>query len=192
MTATQTHRATPQPAINGIDPAAVRQLVRTVDADPSKGATHWRVVTRWTGGAVSQTAVTGCTIGGKDCPKDYSIRIDEPVELGGTNTAPNPQETLLAALNACMTVGYVALCTLHSIKLDSLEIETAGDIDLRGFLGLDDSVIPGYESLDYTVRIKGDGSEQQFAEIHKMVQKTSPNFYNLSHAVALNAKLVVA
>src|SRR3546814_6351849 len=79
---------------------------------------------------------------------------------------------LLAALNACMMVGYVAQCALRGIVLESLDIETQGDIDLRGFLGLDPRVAPGYESLSYTVRIKGDGTPEQFAEIHEAVKAT--------------------
>ncbi len=97
----------------------------------------------------------------------------------------------MAALNACMTVGYVAQCAIRGITLESLEIETEGEIDIRGFLGIDPDVAAGYESLNYTVRIKGDGTEEQFAEIHEAVMATSPNFYNLSRPVALKPTLVV-
>ena len=121
----------------------------------------------------------------------FSIDIDEPCELGGTNRFANPQEYLLAALNACMTVGYVAQCAVRGITLESLEIETEGEIDLRGFLGLDRAVAPGYEQLSYTVRIKGSGTKEEFAEIHKAVMATSPNFYNLSRPVVLKPALVV-
>jgi uncharacterized OsmC-like protein len=80
-------------------------------------------------------------------PRRFSIDIDEPSELGGTNRFANPQEHLLAALNGCMTVGYVAQCAVRGITLESLEIETDGGIDLRGFLGIDPTVPPGYENL---------------------------------------------
>ena len=97
----------------------------------------------------------------------------------------------MAALNACMTVGYVAQCAVRGITLESLEIETEGEIDLRGFLGIDPNVPPGYESLRYTVRLRGDGTEEQFAEIHEAVMATSPNFYNVANAVALKPTLLV-
>ena len=90
-----------------------------------------------------------------------------------------------------MTVGYVAQCAVRGITLESLEIETEGEIDLRGFFGLDPSVAPGYESLSYTVRIKGDGTAEQFAEIHEAVMATSPNFHNVSRPVALKPTLVI-
>jgi uncharacterized OsmC-like protein len=54
-------------------------------------------------------------------------RLNEPCELGGTNRSANPQEHLLAALNACMIVGYAAQCAVRGITLESLTIETDGE-----------------------------------------------------------------
>ena len=90
-----------------------------------------------------------------------------------------------------MTVGYVAQCAVRGITLESLAIETEGEIDLRGFLGVDPTMARGYENLHYKVRIKGNGTKEQFAEIHQAVMATSPNFYNLSRPVALKPTLVV-
>ena len=90
-----------------------------------------------------------------------------------------------------MTVGYVAQCAVRGIVLERLTIETDGEIDLRGFLGIDPGVPQGYENLRYTVHIKGDGTKAQFAEVHEAVMATSPNFYNLSQAVALEPALIV-
>src|SRR5262249_58339350 len=96
-----------------------------------------------------------------------------------------PQEHLLAALHACMTVGYVAQCAIRGITLTQLKIETKGEIDLRGFLGIDPTVPPGYKSLSYTVRLRGDGTPEQFAEIHAAVMATSPNLYHVANAAPL-------
>jgi hypothetical protein len=57
---------------------------------------------------------------------------------------------------------------VRGITLESLKIETDGEIDLRGFLGINPAV-PGYEHLSYVVRIKGSGAKGQFAEIHDAV-----------------------
>ncbi len=65
-----------------------------------------------------------------------------------------------------MTVGYVAQCAVRGITLESLAIETDGEIDLRGF-GIDPNVPQGYEKLRYTVLIRGNGTKQQFAEISR-------------------------
>jgi uncharacterized OsmC-like protein len=177
--------------VNGINIDDLFALIEDVRQDAAKGVTRWRVNTTWQGQTRSRAEVEGFGIGGEEVKRRFTIDIDEPCELGGSNRFANPQEYLIAALNACMTVGYVAQCAVHGITLESLVIETEGEIDLRGFLGIDPKVAKGYESLRYRVRIKGDGTKEQFAEIHEAVMATSPNFYNLSRPIALKPTLVV-
>jgi len=177
--------------VNGMNLDDLFTLIDGVKQNPAKGKTDWRVTTTWQGQARSRAQVENFHIGGERVPRCFSIDIDEPYELGGSNQFANPQEHLLAALNACMMVGYVAQCAVRGIKLDKLEIETHGEIDLRGFLGIDPSIPPGYEALNYTVRIKGNATKEQFAEIHKAVMATSPNFHNVSRPVDLKPTLVV-
>ena len=186
----QTKTANPN-VINGINVDDLFALIEGVRRDTAKGRTNWRVTTIWQGQTRSRAQVEGFGIGGEQVPRRFTIDIDEPCELGGTNRFANPQEHLIAALNACMTVGYVAQCAVRGITLESLAIETGGEIDLRGFLGIDPAVPPGYENLSYTVRIKGSGTKEQFAEIHEAVMATSPNFYNMARPVALKPALVV-
>ena len=177
--------------VNGIDTEAVHTLIDNVDTEPAKGMTHWRVASAWQGGTHSRAQVDGFAIGGVDVPRRFSIDIDEPFELGGGNAFANPQEYLLAALNACMIVGYTALCALQGITLQKLEITTEGVIDLRGFFGLDPTVAAGYRQLRSRVVIKGDGTEEQFRKIHELVLATSPNFYNVTRAVPVMPALVI-
>ena len=177
--------------VNGIDVTALGEVIETVTQDPKEGLVAFRVNTAWQGQTRSETAVESYTIGGEEVPRRFKIAVDEPFELLGENTAPNPQEMLMTALNACMLVGYVAGAAVHGITLESLEIETQGELDLRGFLGVDESVPPGYESIQYTVRIKGDGTDEQFQAIHETVIKTSPNYFNVSRPINLDATLEV-
>ncbi|OUL77795.1 OsmC family protein [Paraburkholderia hospita] len=177
--------------VNGINVDELFGMVESVKADASKAETSWRVATTWQGQTRTRAEVEGFSIGGQDVLRRFTIDIDEPCELGGTNQSANPQEHLIAALNACIVVGYVAQCAVRGITLESLRIETEGEIDLRGFLGLDPQVANGYENLRYTVHIKGNGTEQQFVEVHDAVMATSPNVYNLANAVTLKSTLVV-
>jgi hypothetical protein len=80
---------------------------------------------------------------------------------------------------------------VRGITLERLEIETNGEIDLRGFLGIDPTVPAGFENLSYIVRIKGSATKEEFAEVHEAVMATSPNFYNVLRAVSLKPALVV-
>jgi uncharacterized OsmC-like protein len=176
---------------NGLDLIALRDTAAAVAADPAKGAAVFHVRTCWAGDTRSRSTVNGYGLGGAFIERRFVIDADEPHELLGTNTAPNPQELLMAAVNACMTVGYVANAALMGVTLSSLEIEMRGTLDLRGFLGLSETVPAGYRALDYTVRIAGDGTAEQFASIHDAVVRTSPNYFNMAQPIAMNGRLEV-
>src|SRR6202045_2485309 len=96
--------------VNGINLDDLFALIDGVRRDAAKSKTNWRVTTTWQGQTRSLAQIEGFGIGGERVPRRFSIDIDEPSELGGTNRFANPQEHLLAALNACMMVGYVAQC----------------------------------------------------------------------------------
>ena len=177
--------------INGIDTDFLRGAIQAVSEDSAKGLTHWQVVTHWRGGARSDAQVTECQVGGERIPRNYTISVDEPKQLGGTDQYANPQETLLAGLNACMIAGFNFLCSLEGIKLEELRIETEGNIDLRGLFALDPAVRPGYDQLRYTVFVKGDGTPEQFEKIHRTVIATSPNYDNIANAVPMKPRLVI-
>lgn len=177
--------------VNGIDTDALKRTMDVVSDDPSQGLAKFRVTTHWPGGARSETHVDGWEIGGQRRAKDFTIVTDEPPELLGANTAANPQEYLLAALNACMMGTYVAACSMQGITLEHLEIRSEGQLDLRGFLGLDKSVKPGYDEIEYTVHIKGDGTPKQFQAIHNWVMATSPNYWNIANPIKMKPKLVM-
>jgi uncharacterized OsmC-like protein len=189
--------ATPAPsaaalaATNGIDVAALRGTVDAIKADPTKGRTSWCIRSRWMGGTRSDHHVGGCGIGGQFIERPFVIKTDEPHQLCGTNQFANPQEYLLASINACMMVGYAAVAGLMGIRLTKLEVETTGDIDLRGFLGLAPDVPAGYPKLEQTVRIAGSGTPEQFARLHDTIRATSPNYFNITRAVPTNSTLIV-
>ena len=176
--------------INGIDTEGVKNLIGQVAEDAANAKTHWNVTSSWKGGTQSEAKVRGFGFGREHIKRDFSINIDEPAELGGTNQFANPQEYLLAAMNACMMVGYVVGCSMEGIELEELRIETEGEIDLRGFLGLDPSIKPGYDEISYTVHIKGNGTPEQYQKVHDTVCATSPNRFNIANAIKLNSKLV--
>jgi uncharacterized OsmC-like protein len=177
--------------VNGLDVEALARMVRDIELTPAKGQVEFRVRSEWKGQTRSRTAVDSYTVGGQRVHRHFEIDADEPFELLGRNTAPNPQELLMAALNACITVGYVAGAAVRGIELEKLEIETSGELDLRGFLGINPAVKPGYDTIQYVVRIKGEGTLEQFLEIHDAVARTSPNYFNLARPVKIDARLVV-
>ncbi len=189
--ATSTAQSEAPKVVNGIDVTALEDTVKAIAADPEKGMLSFNVVTSWTGQTKSESRATKITLGGEEYARDFSIAIDEPLELLGENSAPNPQEILMSAMNSCMLVGYVTGAAMQGVTLTKLEIETEGELDLRGFLNIDPRVKPGYDTINYTVRISGDGTPEQFEAIHQSVIRLSPNRFNMAMPINLNASLVV-
>jgi len=98
---------------------------------------------------------------------------------------------MLATTNACMMVGYATVAAVMGVPLTKLELEITGDIDLRGFLDIDPKIPRGYERLHYTVRLAGNGIQEQFEKMHEIVQRTSPNYYNLANPIEMTSDLLV-
>jgi uncharacterized OsmC-like protein len=183
--------ATKTTYLNGIDTEALASALAAVEADPTQAAIAFRAKTRWQGGLSARTDIESWDLGGQRLARRHQIVSDEPTELLGGNTAPNPQDMILSALASCMTVGYVVGATALGVRIDSLEIDTHCAFDLRGSFGLDPAIPPGAKRIKYTVRIKGSGTREQFEEIHQRVLATSPNYYHLTNAIDLDASLVV-
>lgn len=181
--------------VNGIDVNYLTDTIAAVAAEPQKGMVAFHVKSDWKGQTRSEHVVESYTLGGQPIARRFTVKCDEPVELCGENTEANPQELLMSALNACMMVGYVAGCAMRGITLEALEaleVETSGALDLRGFLGIDENVKPGYEAIQVKVKIKGNGTPALFREIHRTVLKTSPNYFNVSRPIPVEATLTVA
>ncbi|HWT13455.1 MAG TPA: OsmC family protein [Allosphingosinicella sp.] len=175
--------------VNGIDLDALKDTVAAVRHNAGCGTAGFRVKTQWKGQTRSESTVESFTCAGEPVPRSFTIVADEPRELLGTDTAPNPQELLLSAVNACMMVGYVAQAAIRGINLDDCRIETEGELDLRGFLGLDDNVPAGYRRICFTVHLEGDGTREQYEEIHQAVMASSPNYFNLAQPVQMCGQL---
>jgi len=177
--------------VNGINVGELQQFVQTVANDPAQGNVRYNVKTKWEHQTRSIATVSHYEIGGKRRARNFEIIADEPPELLGTDTAPNPQELLLAALNACMSVGYAAHAASMGITIHSLEIESDSQIDLRGFLGLDSSVNPGFDDVSYTVRLRTNATREQVEKLHEIATRTSVNRANFSKAIRMAHKLEI-
>jgi organic hydroperoxide reductase OsmC/OhrA len=113
--------------VNGIDVPALRETMSAIAANPAKGLVSFNVLTSWAGQTRSESRVKPLHLGGTAYDRDFVIAADEPAQLLGKNSAPNPQELLMAALNACMMVGYVTAAAAANVTLTKLEIETTGE-----------------------------------------------------------------
>lgn len=149
--------------LNGVPVSSCLDLVEAVRTDPDKGQTQWRSVTTWKGGFQCESQI-----------RDHVVEMNEPEALGGTDTAPNMVETVLAAYGSCLTVGYTLNAAVRGIEVRDLRVEVEGDLDLAGFFGLSEEVTPGFSSIRAVVYLDADADEDTLTALHEHVLKTSP------------------
>ena len=89
--------------------------------------------------------------------REFSLDVDEPPLIGGTDTGPTPVELVLAALGTCQEIVYATYARVLDIPLDGVEVTAEGRIDLRGFFGVAD-VPAGFQDVTFTVDICQSGS----------------------------------
>jgi uncharacterized OsmC-like protein len=170
----------------GFDAEQLGSFIEKVRTEPSAGATVWTASTAWKGGLCSEATIQ------RD-GTSYTVPMDEPVPLGGSDTGPNMVEVVLGAYGCCLTTGFVANAAMRGIQLEGVNIEVEGDLDLQGFFGLKppDEVWPGYTGVRAKVQIDAPGAtDEEIQELHDAVVPTSPVGSIISRPVAVTTQLV--
>ena len=124
--------------------------------------------------------------------RQHRVAIDEPESLGGTDTAPNPVELILAALGSCQEITYRAYATALGIPLDNVSVTVEGDIDLRGFFGVDNTVRAGYEGIRATVNLESSATEGQLQLLQNAVNAHCPVLDILTKPVPVELNLHIS
>lgn len=177
--------------INGVSPSELQELVTAVSQDEAQGQLAFQATTSWVDGVRSTTHVKSLMWANQSYERNFTLTIDEPEELGGTNCGPNPQEVLLSALNSCLVATFVSLCSMQGIALEKVEVTSIGDLNLRGFFQLDPAVPQGYQNLQWTLTVKGNATPEQFQQVYEATLSASPNVWNLVNPVSVKPELQV-
>lgn len=104
----------------------------------------------------------------------HTIQSDEPFHLLGKDTAAGPTELLLAAVESCLTVTYVANAAAEGVKIDALELQLEGDIDIPSFLGLKKDGNPGYKNVKIKAFVKSSAPREKLNQLLELAAKHSP------------------
>jgi uncharacterized OsmC-like protein len=162
---------------NGVDVDQLTQTVQAIQDNPEIARFQFRAHNRWTQGGRSRTTIQSFYGAGQEDDsrsEAFTLEGDEPPVLLGTNQAPNAVEAVLHALASCLAVGFAYNAAAQGIRVDSLDFDLEGDLDLRGFLGLSEDVRPGYEGIRVSYRVEADAPRDEIEELCAYVQRTSP------------------
>ena len=147
--------------VNGVDLSKIEDLFRAVKKTDALGDLKFSAKSVWKGGTKTEVTISPYYAGGHNLAppgRTFTLIIDEPTELGGEDTAPNPMEYLAAAICGCITAGITTNAGFANATVSELEVNVEADVNIRGLLGIDQSPI-NCNKIDYTVRMTGPDGE---------------------------------
>jgi uncharacterized OsmC-like protein len=122
--------------------------------------------------------------------RNFEFTIDEPKNLGGTDTGMNPVETVLAALGACQAIVARVYAKKFNIQFENLWVDVEGDLDTDGFMNISD-VRRGYSEIRYNIHIATNAPKEKVAEFVQFIEKTCPVGDTLANPVSLKLNDIV-
>jgi uncharacterized OsmC-like protein len=163
--------------VNGLDITQMSETIYAIEDQPSLARFQFRANNEWVAGGENLSTIKGFYGAGREDDsrtETFLFTNDEPPVLLGHNEGANPVEFLLHSLAGCVTTTIVLHAAARDIQIEELSTQLEGDIDLRGLLGLDDSVPPGYEQIRIKVNVKADCSDEELDDLLGYAQEHSP------------------
>lgn len=119
--------------------------------------------------------------------------VDEPPQLLGDDTAPNPTEALLAALGSCVAVGLQANAIQRGWTVRAIEVELEGDINITSVWGTGDlSPKPlGLTAVRMKAKVEADGATpEELDELVAHAAQWSPVLNTIRNPVPVSVERV--
>ena len=178
----------PRPPLNGVDTPTLLGTINFVAGQPDLANFQFRASNEWIQGTHSRSAMKGFFgAGGEQSHvKSYFADGDHPTVLCGADQAPTPVEWLLHALATCLTAGIANIAAARGVKIAKVHSYVDGDIDLRGILGISDTVRNGYEKISIRFEIEGDAPPEKMRQILDQARARSAVFDVLTNGVPVS------
>ncbi len=174
--------------VNGIELEVLQGTVQAIQEDPVLGECIFRASNTWLSGNNNRTKVDSFYGAKQEIAhkQTFTMDADEPPILAGQDQGANPVEHLLHALASCVTTSMVAHAAVQGIHIEALESELEGDLDLRGFLGLDPNVPKGF--TDIRVNFKVNTDEENLDRL-KRLTAFSPVFNTITQGANVDIQV---
>ena len=163
--------------VNGLNTEQMAQTVEALKNNPQLAQFEFRARNQWINGGENRSTIQdfyGAGAEDTSRSKPFVYTNGEPPVLLGNNEGGNPVEYLLHALAGCVTTTTVLHATARGITIHKLSTVLVGDIDLQGFLALDDEAPVGYKSIRIEMDIEADASDEEIDELISFAEDHSP------------------
>ncbi len=177
------------PFLNGVDMAKLDETVKSVQDDRDLGKFTFKTHNHWIDGGHSIATINSYKEADKTFTRAQSFKVeaDEPPQRLGNNLGASPSEYALSALSSCMATTLAFQGAAEGKKIESIEADYEGDVDMQGFLHLDPTVRTGFKEINVNLKVKGDVSKE---EVERLV-KLSPVYDSLTKPVPVNVNVQI-
>jgi uncharacterized OsmC-like protein len=122
----------------------------------------------------------------------YSFTVGMTEKYGGNAAGPNPGVFGRGAVASCLAMGYAMWAARMGVPIDSLEVEIQSDYDVRGELGVDESIPPGSLALRAVVTVESPAPEEDVRRVIDQCDRTSSWLDNMERAIPVERQLRVS
>jgi len=106
--------------------------------------------------------------------RQFTLIVDEPESLGGTNEDANPLEYILAGFAGCTNViGHIVAREL-GFTIRSLKIEVSGELNPQRFLGVSYGERAGFKSINLNLIPETDASIEILTKWLQIIEERCP------------------
>ncbi len=124
-------------------------------------------------------------------PVSPNLGLGCKIDSGGKELGMVPSELFLVSLGSCFAVGFGTFAAMHDVELHQVSIELSGHVDLRGVLGMDESVPIGFNRIEYTLTVRSPAPEEVLREVTRLAVDRSPMMQNVSSEVEVDGTVLV-
>ena len=121
---------------------------------------------------------------------EFSMIIDEPKEMGGTDEGPSPIQVLLMSLAGCLNVTGHEIAREKGLELHGVKIGIEGVMNPCTFLGCSYEERAGFQNIE--VKIEPDftgATQQQIDEWLKETEQRCPVTDNIKAGTSLSVSV---
>lgn len=106
--------------------------------------------------------------------RGFTVAMDEPKSLGGSDRAMNPVELLLSSLGGCMAICAAAFAKACKVDLKGFSVDLEGDLDPDGFLGRNPEARKGYQQIRFRMNIDSPSPQENIDRLIEVIKEKCP------------------
>ncbi len=121
--------------------------------------------------------------------RNFEMVVDEPANLGGTDSAPNPVEYVLAAFAGCLNVMGNLIAGEMGFELRALDIEMSGTLNPDKLFGKSDAERSGYKVINVKMTPDCDADSDTLKKWLHAVEERCPVSDNIQNITEVKVEL---